>query len=320
MLHDVVTFIAAVAADLLLPLMTAAFIVAALTRALIYHTVKRELWFVREFEKRVNTEFEEGKLPKPMSFFRFTKKIMEKTFYECFELRSKYMRRKPDHVMSLTDRLFLVEGGSARIVGDSLRRLRTLKFRAETPEELHRIAKAVFSQNPAFSKILAIVPIKAVNDVINILPGMFVIGGIFGTFLGIMKGLPALSGMNLEDMDATKKVMDGFLFVVAHSMSTSAMGIILCVSMTMFNTLMSPEDVFSNVVNRFTHSLEDIWARSDDNTVPSEEDLQTDPNRDPLEIAAEEAVNRQLFHFVTNAEPGKGQKVEKPAPEEKKAA
>jgi hypothetical protein len=132
-----------------------------------------------------------------------------------------------------------------------------------------------------------------VNDVLNILPGLFVIGGIFGTFLGIMKGLPELSGMNLSDLEQTKLVMDGFLANIAFSMTTSIVGIMCSVGMSMVNTIWSPEKLFVAIVDRFENSLDILWNRSDNNDIP-ETGLDFNEHRDPSEALAEASLQQEI--------------------------
>ena len=63
------------------------------------------------------------------------------------------------------------------------------------------MTKNVFDNNPNFKKVMGVFPVQASHDVLNILPGIFIIGGIFGTFLGIMAALPELANMELSDVE-----------------------------------------------------------------------------------------------------------------------
>jgi hypothetical protein len=262
-------------------------------RALVYFTVKRHEWFAKEFEKRVDRYLDnEPKTSVPVSFYVVAKRLLEKTYYENFEMRAKLKRRKPDRVMDLSDRIFLIKQGSAWVVKDTLKQLKHLKYSYQQPKILN-VTKSVFKSNPCFNSALGIFPMATVNDVLNILPGLFVIGGIFGTFLGIMKGLPELSAMNLSDLEQTKLVMDGFLANIAFSMTTSIVGIMCSVGMSMVNTVWSPEKLFVGIVDRFENSLDIIWNRSDNNDVP-ENTIEFDEHRDPSEALAEASLQQEI--------------------------
>lgn len=285
------------ATDLLIPFMTGIFILGVLFRFLIYFTVKREEWFSREFEKRVHQFIDEDDHTKPHSFFLLTKRLLEKTFYEVFEIRSIMKRRRPDYVMDLSDRVFLIKHGVARMVRDTLKQVKYLK-EADGRPELLKISKKVHQTNPCFNKVFGIIPASSLNDLLSILPGLFIIGGIFGTFLGIMKALPGLGDMDLTDPTMTKQIMDEFLLKISFSMSTSIVGIILSVGMSLFNTILSPEKLFVQTVDRFENALHILWSRSSHNELPAEVPS-FDEDKDALEALASESVTKELRKDLT---------------------
>ncbi len=280
------------ATDYLMPMMLLIFFVAIVARFLIYFTIKREDWFAREFEKRVRRFMDSEECTKTVSFFVTTKMLLERTFYELFEYRAIMKRRKPDQVWAVSDRIFLIQHGVAILVKDSIKQIKFLRY-GHQPPKLLEISKNVFQNNPSFKKVFGILPIGPLNDVINILPGLFIIGGIFGTFLGIMRALPELGGMNLDDIEGTKQIMDSFLIKISFSMSTSIIGIVLSVLTTIWNTIFPPEKVFVDIIERFENCLDILWNRSQNNELP-ENIPDFDENRDPLDALAEEAVRNQL--------------------------
>ncbi len=282
------------AVQILLPLMALTFVFGIAARWLIYFTVGRHEWFAREFEKRVN-RFIEKEVPGEKtntSFYLMTKKLLEKTYYEVFEIRERMKRRRNDKILTTGDRIFLIKPGCAWLVRDILKQLKFLRWHDNNPK-LINITKNTFQQNPCFNKVFGLVPIGTLNDFVNILPGLFVIGGIFGTFLGIVNGLPKLGGMSLDDVERSKQVMDGFLFEVSFAMNSSIMGILFSVLMTVFNTLTSPEKLFVSMVDRFENSLDLLWYRSNNNDFPLGED-KFDENRDPSEVLAAESLQAEL--------------------------
>jgi hypothetical protein len=291
-IQSLVDHLVFVATDLLMPGMILVFGFAVICRALIYYTIKRQEWFVGEFHKRVGHFLNKEDKGQKVSFFVIAKRLLEKTFYELFEVRGIMKRRKPDMVMAMSDRVFLVNQGVAWAVRDILSQIRYLSHEEKKPKLL-QISKHTLENNPCFSRVFGVVPIAAMNDVLNLLPGVLIICGIFGTFLGIMQALPELGNMDLTDVEGTKMVMDEFLLKVSFSMSTSIIGIILSVMMSFANTLFSPERLFVKIVDRLENSLDILWNRSNSNELP-ENIVDFDEHRDPLEALAEEAVNRQL--------------------------
>jgi hypothetical protein len=92
--------------------------------------------------------------------------------------------------MLMSDRWFLIRPGCAWLVHDILKQIRFLKYGMQPPK-LVNITKNTFAKNPCFNRIFGVIPTVGTNEVLNVLPGLFVIVGIFGTFLGVMKGLPS---------------------------------------------------------------------------------------------------------------------------------
>jgi hypothetical protein len=289
--HAIIDWVVRMASNAIAPAMFFIFAGALLLRALIYYTVRREDWFAREFEKRIGS-FMEKDNGGNHSFYVLTKQILERTFYELFEIRGIMKRRKMDYIMSPGDRLFLIHNGAARLVRDTLKQVKFLRYGEQHPKFLE-ISKSVYANNPCFNKVFGIIPISPCTDFLNSLPGLFVVAGIFGTFLGIMKALPELGGMNLNDVDGTKQIMDLFLLRVSFSMSTSVCGIMLSVLTQVVNVFISPEKLYLDIVNRYELSLEYLWRRCNQNTLP--EDIPDfDEHRDPIEALAEFSVARQL--------------------------
>ena len=291
-IHNVIEGIVLIATDRLIPLMIVIFCLALFVRVLIFFMVTRELWFTKEFYKRVHRFVDVNRKAKGLSFYITVKKILERTFYELFEVRAIMKRRKLDAITPLGDRIFLIQHGTARVVKDTLTQIRHLKHEREHPKLL-QISKTVFENNPSFKKLFGIIPTATINDFLNILPGIFIIGGIFGTFLGIMKALPELGGMDLSDVEGSKTIMDDFLLKISFSMTTSIVGIMLSVALNIFNTFTSPDKIFINIINRFENSLDILWNLSEHNNVPEDtEDF--DEHRDPIEALAEKSVDKEL--------------------------
>lgn len=275
-------------------MMAVVFCAGAFLRFMIWYTVKRHEWFSKEFEKRVS-HFMETQQPgtsNKVSFYVLSKKILERTYYEAFEVRDRMMRRQRDSVMRWSDRVWLVKQGCAWLVKDILKQLKFLKWTNDTPKLLH-ITRATFHHNPCFNRVFGVFPISGLNDIVSILPGLFVISGILGTFIGIAKGLPELGLMNLQDAAATKEVMDRFLFEISFAMKSSIFGIAFSLALNIFNTTFSPDRVFVSMVDRFESSLDLIWYRSDNNEYPSNE-KPFDEHKDPQEALAEESVNLEI--------------------------
>ena len=301
LVRDIIQFLTEASA-LLLPVMITAFFSAIVLRFLVHYTVTRELWFAKEFYKRVHQHLDSDKFKnKNQSFYVYMKRCLEQTYYELFVVRAHMKRRNPDIVMDFSDRVFLIQNGSARLVKETLRQIKHLRYQKERPRFIE-ITKNVFDNNPNFKKILGVLPVQATHDVLSVLPGIFIIGGIFGTFIGIMGALPTLNEMDLTNVEQANEVMGRFLDNIAFSMSTSIIGIILSVCMTFLNTLLDPEKIFLKTINKFENTMELLWDCCENNALP--QDIPDfDEFRDPIEALAENAVEHEVGSDARFAEP-----------------
>lgn len=288
-----VDFITNHLAVFLLPVMITTFLVAIVLRVLVHYTVTRELWFAKEFHKRVHSFLDNLKgSTDNLSFYVCMKLMLEKTYYELFLERAYHQRRYSDYIMSHADRVFYLQEGSARLVKETLRQSKHLRYQKERPRFIEMV-KNIFESNVCFKRVMGILPVQLTHDVLSILPGIFIIGGIFGTFLGIMAALPELKGMDLTDVEGAQMIMGDFLKNISFSMSTSVVGIILSVSMTFLNTLLDPEKVFIKAVNKVENSMELLWDCCATNNLPK--DISGfNQHRDPIEALAENAVDKEL--------------------------
>ncbi|MGZ3769073.1 MAG: hypothetical protein ACXVCP_00225 [Bdellovibrio sp.] len=280
---------------LMLPyVMAGVFVFGFIFRSLIYYTVRRHEWFAKEFEKRINRFIDQEKPGKVenVSFYALAKKNLERTYYEVFALRDSMNRRRYDSVMATSDRVFLVRQGCAWLVKDILKQVKFLKWNESNPKLLN-ITKATLQHNPCFNRVFGLIPMVGLNDLISILPGLFVVTGILGTFIGISGGLGELGSMNLQDVETTKNIMDRFLHEISFAMKTSIVGIIFSLLSHITNVIFSPERSYVSMVDRIESALDLLWYRSDNNNYPAEE-AAFDEHRDPAEALAEEAINREI--------------------------
>lgn len=281
------------ATDMLIPFMAVLFLFALVMRTLVFYTVKRQKWFSEEFQKRVNVLVESDEFIKQSnkSFYVLAKKSLEKTFYEIFEVRSFMKRRKPDFIMAWSDRVFLIQQGSAWYVKDILRQLKFLPYQRDVNPKIFEISKSTFQRNPAFNKVFGIIPASVSNELLNMVPGIFIVLGVFGTFLGIMAALPELSNIDLTDPEGSKNIMDTFLLDISFSMSSSIMGILLSVTTGLINAFFNPTKSFIDAVDRMEISLFTLWNVSDNND-QSNRLTDFDEHKDPVEALAEQSIDR----------------------------
>jgi hypothetical protein len=263
---DMINLVVAYATDYLMPLLLGGFVLAVIMRLLITVTIHRQKKFIKEFCKRVHQDIAAN--PEPHgSFFNHVKRALTRTYFETFELRQRYKRRNEDHIMTVGDRVFLIQDGIIRLIDDYLQHIRYLKKNSGHQPDFHEISNSVFASNPIFNRVLGIFSMSRTNDVLTILPSIFIVGGIFGTFLGIMKALPELTAMDITNAEASKVVIDNFLIKISFALSTSILGIVLSIIMSFMNTLLSPTNTYVEIVDAFNSASEILWNKSENNEV-----------------------------------------------------
>jgi hypothetical protein len=288
---DVVRGLISALSDTIYPLMFFGFFITLALKLLVVYTIKRQQWFAKEFEKRLLKHLDGRDTTPKDSFYVSCKKLLEKTYYEVFEVRGIMQRRNLDYISSPLDRLFAIQHGCARFVKDTLKEIRFLKHNGENPRFLE-ISKTVMGNNPAFSRLFGWLPLGPVNDLLNLIPGLFIIGGIFGTFLGIMQGLPELSGLDIKNPEVSKDVMDTFLIKIAFSIGTSVIGILFSVLLSVVYSIAQIEKVYVKVVDTYDRCLTRLWESSASNDVPNNL-AAFDEHKDPVEALAQMAVDKE---------------------------
>ncbi len=242
----------------ILPILVTCFFVATITRFAIFYVFYVQLAFTKAFEKRVFDYFAVQQKTEIKSFSDITKHILSRTYHEYFVMRDQYKRRNLDNIASVTDRIFLLPNACKKLSEDLIKRIRKFHARDQDPQ-FGDIAKFSLEGNPFFEKMMGLIPVQRAHEFLNILPSLFIIGGIFGTFIGISKGLPDLGMMDLSDISSTKKTMDIFLLKISQAMIKSIIGIGLSVSMNFLNTIFSPDSMYFSVISKFAGTLDFIW-------------------------------------------------------------
>jgi hypothetical protein len=261
---DLINLVVQYATDYLMPVLLIGFVLAVIMRLLITVTIHRQKRFVKEFVKRVHQDI----MANPDlrgSFYSHVKRALTRTYFENFELRARYKRRNEDHIMTVGDRVFLIQDGIIRLIDDFLQHIRYLRKESGHQPDFHEISNSVLGSNPIFNRVLGIFSLSRTNDVLNILPSIFIVGGIFGTFLGIMRALPELTAMDITNAEASKIVIDNFLIKISFALSTSILGIVLSIVMSFMNTLLSPTNTYVEIVDAFNSASEILWNKSEDN-------------------------------------------------------
>ena len=292
---DAINLIVQYATSYLMPFLLVAFFLAVSVRLLITVIINRQKRFVKEFCKRVHHDILANPESKG-SFYNMVRRFLARTYFESFELRAKYKRRNEDHLMTIGDRVFLIQDGIVRLIDHFLKHVKYLRKNSRHQPNFNEITNNAFASNPVFNRVLGLFSMSRTNEILNILPGIFIIAGIFGTFLGIMKALPELTHMDITDAAASKAVIDAFLINISFALTTSILGIILSIMMSFLNTLLSPESTYVEIIDSFKSATEILWNKCEDNELDN-----LPESKNSRESEAEEAFELAIANMYFKA-------------------
>ena len=250
----------------LILIMIIVFLLSIVFRVGHYLTKRGQLYFVKYFHIMVYKHVigKENTLinkTEKQSFHMIAKKLLHRSFREVIYLKTKHYKYYFDRVLILLDKILLLKIGNRQIINESLSQ--TVYYDNNTTKpDIHQMTDYVLKSNNIYNRVFGIFPAAQVKDLLLILPGLFIIGGIFGTFIGIMKALPEIGVMDVSNVEVTKHAMDIFLTKIAFSMNTSIVGIILSVSLNLFNSFFNVEIIEKQIIDRYTSSFNFIWNES----------------------------------------------------------
>lgn len=129
------------------------------------------------------------------------------------------------------------------------------------PPNYVELTDRILNQDPNWRSILKFLPVDSLNRGLDLLPNLFIVGGIFGTFVGITTALPMIAKIDITKLDEAAPVLNAFVGGVAYSMNTSIAGIVFSVIMTLMTTLFPLTSIRNEVAKNFERALEFMWFR-----------------------------------------------------------
>jgi hypothetical protein len=123
------------------------------------------------------------------------------------------------------------------------------------------MADRVLDQDKKWRSILGFLPVDALNRGLDVLPNLFVVGGILGTFIGITTALPLIATIDITKLSEAGPILNKFVAGVAFSMDTSIAGIVFSVIMTLVTALFPLNASRNEVAKNFERAIEFMWYR-----------------------------------------------------------
>jgi hypothetical protein len=115
------------------------------------------------------------------------------------------------------------------------------------------------SHDQNWTKLFGHIPIVGISRMIDILPGIFIILGVFGTFIGIAMALPEIANINFNDLDSSSDTLMKFVLNVTYAMKTSIAGIFFSLLLTILNTLFPIKEKRTHIFRSVENAFELLW-------------------------------------------------------------
>ncbi|OIQ20923.1 MAG: hypothetical protein BM556_02980 [Bacteriovorax sp. MedPE-SWde] len=132
-------------------------------------------------------------------------------------------------------------------------------LKSKHPPNYNELTERILEKDENWTKILGFIPIAPVSRLNDTLPGIFVVFGIFGTFIGISMALPEIANIDFNNLEKSGEVLTRFVLSVTFAMKTSIAGILFSLVMTMLNTLAPVRGLRNKTFKKMSNCFENIW-------------------------------------------------------------
>lgn len=132
----------------------------------------------------------------------------------------------------------------------------------------------LLSQDDKWNKLIGPIPLDGISRLIDVLPSMFVVLGVFGTFVGISLALPEVAKIDFSNIETSGKTLGSFVINTTFAMKTSVAGIFSSLVLTLLNALYPIKDVRARIFRQIETTLQTLWyhvqqSRSNDARIES---------------------------------------------------
>lgn len=132
-------------------------------------------------------------------------------------------------------------------------------FNVKTPPNFTELTHRILEQDKHWTKLLGVVPIEGVSRMIDLLPNLFIVFGVFGTFIGISMALPEIANIDFNNLEGSQETLTSFVLNVTFAMKTSIAGIFFSLILTFLNTLFPIRDVRNRIFRKVENCFQAMW-------------------------------------------------------------
>ncbi len=134
-------------------------------------------------------------------------------------------------------------------------------FKCPHPPNVRELTQRIMNQDKNWVNLLGVVPIDSVSRMIDILPGLFIVFGVFGTFIGIAQALPEIAKIDFNNLESSGVILSTFVKNVTFAMKTSIAGILFSLILTLLNTMFPISKLRQHTFKKMCYCFESIWMQ-----------------------------------------------------------
>lgn len=219
-----------------------------------YSSFTRELELNIEKDKEANQAIDDVDKYLSETLGKVSKKLPQRSVrFGSVKNESQPESEKEKKALSLRDYVAGRQGLITNIQAESS------VFHHQTPPNFTELTHRIMSQDPHWTKVMKHFPIDGVSRMMDILPGLFIVLGVFGTFIGISMALPEIANINFDDLAGSEQTINNFVLNVTYAMKTSIAGIFLSMILTVLNTLSPIRQTRARVFKKVETALQMLW-------------------------------------------------------------
>ncbi|EPZ51498.1 hypothetical protein M902_2539 [Bacteriovorax sp. BAL6_X] len=132
-------------------------------------------------------------------------------------------------------------------------------FKSTVPPNYTELTDRIMSDDKNWTKLYGHIPIDGASRMIDILPNLFIVFGVFGTFIGIAMALPEIAAIDFNNIEKSSDNLTRFVINVAFSMKTSIAGIFFSLILTFLNTLFPLPEKRYKIFKKVETSMQNLW-------------------------------------------------------------
>ena len=230
-------FLLIIASKYLIDVMFAVLVVALGLRYMAYRSNKKDQLYYSTFTREIEKRVERDDIAKVEldDVEEYVEGLLDEVGTSLPSRGLRVMKAQNEDKKRKVVTVREYAGGSQSLI-HSLKS-ETNAFKAKQKPNFEQLAQRVMSKDSHWVRLYNVFRIESVIRMIDVLPGIFIVVGIFGTFVGITNALPRIAEIDFNNISNSSSVLSVFVKDVSFAMQTSIAGIAFSLIISLLNTI-----------------------------------------------------------------------------------